>query len=233
LAHHRDAHGERSAGRDVPAGATEGGVTAKRHKKDCPWLALDGHAYCQCGALGSVAEQRAARNKALARRPGRRWRIQAVTQEGVIKLENDPIIFLDFDGVLNSHAWFAARRDSTQLDPAAVALLNQLIERTDAQVVVSSSWRIGFSRLELEAGLRQVGFAGTVLDVTPNLREAYARGKEIALWRMQNRHVGPFVILDDDSDMGELMPFLIKTGFDLGLQQEHIDRAVAILTEAA
>ena len=63
------------------------------------------------------------------------------------------IVFLDFDGVLNSHAYFNARTEkfedvgeAGELDPTAVERLNRIIDATGALVVVSSSWRYARSR---------------------------------------------------------------------------------------
>jgi hypothetical protein len=72
------------------------------------------------------------------------------------------LIFLDFDGVLNSEAWRENRgpRDPAidiatldnneryalrSLDPAAVQVLETIVRRLDARVVVSSSWRLDFT----------------------------------------------------------------------------------------
>ncbi len=57
-------------------------------------------------------------------------------------------IFLDMDGVANNSA---ARRDKSHIcypeslfvvDPAAVELLNDLVEETNADVILSSTWRV-------------------------------------------------------------------------------------------
>ena len=40
---------------------------------------------------------------------------------------------------------------------------------------------------------------------------------------------GRMIILDDDDDMGLLSPWLVRTGFELGLQREHVEQAVALL----
>lgn len=156
-----------------------------------------------------------------------------------------PILFLDIDGVLNSHAWFSRRPEkpfenwANRIDPAAVGLLNQLIDRVpDVQFVLSSSWRLYHELDVVRALLRERGFVGEIIDKTPHLLPrrmsgpGRPRGEEIALWRESNQHTGPFVILDDDSDMGDLLPHLVKTRFGRGLTQVHVDRAVKALTGA-
>ena len=65
--------------------------------------------------------------------------------------ENDyPIIFLDFDGVLNTEKYYCELKSKglpsddkygQLFDPEAVANLRKIIDATDARIVVSSSWR--------------------------------------------------------------------------------------------
>ena len=78
-------------------------------------------------------------------------------------------LFLDFDGVLNSHEFLyvAARNrdyeeragnEHMELDPVAVARLNRVIAATGAKVVVSSSWRHGRTAEWLHNTLKKAGF---------------------------------------------------------------------------
>ena len=54
------------------------------------------------------------------------------------------------------------------------------------------------------------------------------RGREIDAWLKTHRH-GRFAILDDDRDMGDLAPFLVRTVFEIGLTAINADRAITIL----
>lgn len=148
------------------------------------------------------------------------------------------IVFLDFDGVLNSHA-FVARRPIEEhgkhigLDPLAIERLNRLLREASAEVVVSSTWRHRRDCAQLQTVLTEKGFVGKVLGKTP--RYLKNRGEEIQAWLYDAPNYGieveSFVILDDDSDMAHLMDRLIKTTFDDGLLDEHVDRAVTMLCE--
>lgn len=140
-----------------------------------------------------------------------------------------PIVFLDFDGVLNNDAWIYSHseRGFAHIDPSKVELVNQLIERTDANVVVSSAWRILHKLPSLRRGLKNKGFSGKIVDVTDTAGRY--RGDEIQRWLTANGHVGPFVILDDNTDMAHLLPFLVKTDPAHGLTQADVDRAVGVL----
>lgn len=158
------------------------------------------------------------------------------------------ILFLDIDGVLNSHAYWHRRpvifRDRMHdLDREAVARLNTVLDRTGAVVVVSSTWRIIHNRLELQDMLTQYGFTGRVLGCTT--KKHMERGLQIQQWlddqarRAEHspRHtVQSFAIVDDDADMAHLMPHLVLThlqGDDGGLQDHHVERLVAMLGSVA
>ncbi len=160
----------------------------------------------------------------------------------------DALIFLDIDGVLNSTRWLiTASKDGTlaipsreHIDPAAVGVLNQIVKHTRAKVVISSTWRKIHTLEQMRAILKKYDFEGEVIDVTPDffaLRhqrsgKPYVRGDEIHSWLEQNECLGvPFVILDDDQDMGILRRHLIRTTGEDGLLWSHIDAVLKLFTE--
>ena len=127
------------------------------------------------------------------------------------------IIFLDFDGVLNSQLWYVRTKGSRKrddLDTEAVGFLNDLIKSTGAKVVVTSTWRLIRTVEELQEILARNGFKGEVIGKTKDLRcgedgDCVLRGNEILQW-MKTHPVElgcayydykDYVILDDDSDM--------------------------------
>lgn len=154
-------------------------------------------------------------------------------------------IFLDFDGVLNNMHKRAENQllikrsssmlDLEHLDLTNVSNLNDLVARTGAKVVISSSWRILDSMERLVEVLRDHDFKGEVIGVTPRLHrtpdgEVRVRGDEIQAWLdAQVEKPQSFVILDDDSDMTHLMEFLVQTDDDFGLTQGDVERAVKVL----
>lgn len=149
-----------------------------------------------------------------------------------------PILFLDIDGVLNSARFlrenpgaFDGRVLSQMLDPAAVARLEQLSLATDMDVVVSSSWRIVFPLTSIAEALVAHGFTGRIVGATGTGRNRKAnRGLEILAWLDSDQSAqDKFCILDDDSDMGVMLPVLVKTTWEDGLLDEHVDRALALL----
>ena len=92
----------------------------------------------------------------------------------------DPLIFLDIDGVLNSHALWDREPDILEseklakqgrmeeamlayrlesLDIVAIAELKKIIEATDAKLVLSSTWRMTVPLEEMGVLLEQKGLS--------------------------------------------------------------------------
>ncbi len=135
------------------------------------------------------------------------------------------IVFLDFDGVLNSIRTTVAdqklvrsfqvsesvkkgNRISSGFDPVAVKLIWRLLELNDAYVVVSSAWRHENNL----ASLRSIfsgefgwpsGAEQRIIGMTGHHSTAH-RGTEIQNW-IDDHTVGVtnfnYVIIDDSSDM--------------------------------
>lgn len=143
------------------------------------------------------------------------------------------LIFLDVDGVLvNRKSIFVRSAGQATADPLCVAALNRIVQETGAAIVVSSCWRIGRTVIELRELMKAWGIVGKVIGKTPLYWEL-ERGREISKWMEDFPHdVESFVILDDDSDMGTLIPRLVQTGFDEGLTEQAADRAITLLSEA-
>lgn len=170
------------------------------------------------------------------------------------------VIFLDVDGVLNNHEWqrralearssgppWQRRSMARFIDPAAVARLNGLVERSGAEVVLSSSWRLHYGVGQMQAMLESAGFQARLSGRTPippeHDPEVYrrlhgrpppagrdlARGYEIQQWLDSQVDVAGVAILDDSTRMAHLLPWLIRTSMLTGLLDEHIDEALACL----
>jgi hypothetical protein len=135
------------------------------------------------------------------------------------------VIFLDFDGVLAPIRRWDRYGD---LDPACIEVLNGLVARAGADVVVSSTWRHGRTVADLQEMLAAQGFLGRVLDKTPTGPPGAPRGEEIAAW-LAEHVVDGYVIIDDHVDMGELRGQLVQTDSARGLQPADASRALAIL----
>ena len=130
------------------------------------------------------------------------------------------VIFLDIDGVLNSHRTAVAYRQILyrKLDPVAVAMLYRICKFADAKIVVSSTWRKDGDWLTLVWGcLREAGFPwdGDYCPIIDRTTVAHrgitdndeypgintSRGDDIKLWLDDHPEYDDYIILDDDSDM--------------------------------
>lgn len=148
------------------------------------------------------------------------------------------VVFLDFDGVLNSKNWRNIPRSQKEidrdLDPAAIALLNDLLEVSGANVVISSSWRWSSRLPSIVEDMMKLGFKypERVIGFTPYLthynNEYMTRGEEVALW-LKQVPVEAFVILDDRKEFDNLKDNLVPTDREHGLQKEDVERAMEIL----
>lgn len=135
------------------------------------------------------------------------------------------VLFLDFDGVLNN---FKDRNFGEKLSEPACENLNSLLKKVpELKVVISSAWRM--HGLEYcKKMLKKNGVkVDRVIDVTG--QENGIRGHQIQCWLDRNPGVTNMVIIDDESDMGELMNKLVKTSSFIGLTSKEVDLAVDTL----
>lgn len=149
-------------------------------------------------------------------------------------------LFLDFDGVLNSDAYFrrtSEARGDANIDPVAVGRLNDLVKRSGCSVIISSSWRVGRGLNELRRILlhRGFNFPERIIAKTPVLDDLIAtdvsppRGYEIGQW-LEGHPRLPFAILDDDPDMDGLEDHFVKTNSAVGLTIENVRMCLLILS---
>ena len=128
------------------------------------------------------------------------------------------VVFLDIDGVLNSHRTAVAfggiphttaRNGRAGLDEVAIRLIGGIVRASGAKVVLSSTWRKHNDWLGYGPALDL-----PIIDRTPSL--CGNRGTEIAHWLAERAEVECYAIIDDDSDMlKEQLPYFVHTnGFD-------------------
>ncbi len=146
-----------------------------------------------------------------------------------------PLIFLDIDGVLNNNPWMAKNGFGT-LDPFNVQMLVRLVELTDANLVISSDWRLYYSYEILCSRLINDGVPNRFLGATPCLEtegdnddKIVPRGLEIDAWLKINSWQDSFCILDDQSDMKPHQDRLILTNEDRGLVEIDLEKAILLL----
>ena len=161
------------------------------------------------------------------------------------------IIFLDIDGVLNTKEWHSRMTKDTPkdeygyaFDPVTVKNLAHIIDKTGADIVISSSWKFyGVAKLRKMWEIRNL--PGTILDITPNtisdemllnanLEEfqlGVCRGNEIKEWLSRHKgEVSNYVIIDDFDDMlPEQEDHVVLTDTLIGITEFDAEKAIAIL----
>lgn len=148
------------------------------------------------------------------------------------------VIFLDFDGVLNSEKYVRGCEGyGVVIDPSRMVLLKQIVEKTDAVIVLSTSWREHWDAdlNKADSTGRQIHELFTtyglcIADKTPALRKG--REHDIRSW-LDQHHVEKFVVLDDRLMSADFLNgHMVKTSnyFD-GLDESDVQRAIDILNE--
>ena len=149
------------------------------------------------------------------------------------------LIFLDIDGVINSISNLIRVYNETHkshscynypFDPNCLQNLKKLVIETKSSLVISSSWRHSPKGKEkLLDALKEYDLDQLVIGYTPSLGSS--RGEEIKdfLRSFESSDTTNFVILDDDTDMDDLLPYLVKTNMRVGLTEENVRQAISIL----
>lgn len=150
------------------------------------------------------------------------------------------IIFLDFDGVLNTEHYQGLLQYQGKpwqdeygafFDPKAVKQLKRIIDATDADIVVESSWKyLGLDAMKELWEVRNL--PGTIIDITPSLL-GKNKGVEIASWLSKYAKQDiRYVIIDDEYViLDSQLPHFILTNPYEGITEEQANRAISMLNE--
>ena len=150
------------------------------------------------------------------------------------------IIFLDFDGVLNTEHYQGLLQYQGKpwqdeygafFDPKAVKQLKRIIDATDADIVVESSWKyLGLDAMKELWEVRNL--PGTIIDITPSLL-GKNKGVEIASWLSKYAKQDiRYVIIDDEYViLDSQLPHFILTNPCEGITEEQANRAISMLNE--
>lgn len=147
------------------------------------------------------------------------------------------VIFLDFDGVLNSRRYLmSCGEQALAIDPARMALLKEIVDATGANLVLSTSWREHWSvdpnECDSTGRLMNEIFCAhgmQIFDKTPKL--SASRTEEIKSWLAAHPEITHFVVLDD-MFLGDalLAEHFVKTSYYTeGLSKSEAEEAIAIL----
>jgi DNA-binding LacI/PurR family transcriptional regulator len=131
------------------------------------------------------------------------------------------LVFLDIDGVLNHEHFHEPSRvhNGGAFCPVSIQNLREIVKRTGAKIILTSSSPRGMSFIEIRELFSHYDMDAYILGKTPDLRDQI-RGAEIKqlLDECSEEFIESFVILDDDADMGELMPYLVHCRDAMELQ---------------
>ena len=110
------------------------------------------------------------------------------------------VVFLDIDGVLNCSKTPNPRNLPYVVDELLLARFRDLLRRTGASVVLSSTWRYD------PAGLFAAKHYGIpFIDVTPDLPQE-PRCKEVLEWLRTHPDVSRYAVIDDEDDELDELP---------------------------
>ena len=150
------------------------------------------------------------------------------------------IIFLDFDGVLNTEHYQGLLQYQGKpwqdeygafFDPNAVKQLKRIIDATDADIVVESSWKyLGLDAMKELWEVRNL--PGTIIDITPSLL-GKNKGVEIASWlsKYAKQDIRYIIIDDEYVILDSQLPHFILTNPYEGITEEQANRAISMLNE--
>lgn len=148
------------------------------------------------------------------------------------------VIFLDFDGVVNTPMWektecgwkcqYGQPEGGRVNNEQAVQWVSDFCEKCGYKIVISSTWRQTLSLEECRICLVNAGLRDgiEVYSATPVLHGE--RGSEISQWLQRHSEVTGYLIFDDDSDMTVHMDRLVKCNCYTGFLGNQYNMAVTL-----
>lgn len=147
------------------------------------------------------------------------------------------VVFLDFDGVINTIQIYKEQSERNDRISAkgyffdmcnsskkrvsnmqAVIWLDKICHDYDLKIVISSTWRINYKD-SVEA-LYNSGLSKDIDVVGYTPWDNDSRGSQIKKYLSEHKEIKDFIILDDDSDMDDLINHLIQTNTYAGITAE-------------
>jgi HAD domain in Swiss Army Knife RNA repair proteins len=130
------------------------------------------------------------------------------------------IVFSDIDGVLNCRRTPNPRKFPYIAEPKLVARLHAVLNRTEAQIVLTSTWRYDPAGL-FSAKRWEIPF----IDITPDLPKE-PRSNEILAWLLAHPGVTRYAVLDDEDDELDGLPLFqpsASTGLTAAIEHGLVD----------
>lgn len=154
------------------------------------------------------------------------------------------VIFLDIDGVLNSESFYNNNPEIDfhlqPFDPLSIICLKQIIKSTGAEIVLTSSWRAGWSKdpskNQTEGKILNRVFARyglSIFDKTPSLNTCKRPLEVVAYLKNCDQPIEEFLIIDDHDfswSHYHMSHRFVQTDFeDGGLMDKHVEACIQIL----
>lgn len=157
------------------------------------------------------------------------------------KLQHKSVLFLDFDGVLNTGISPYRDEFGDLFDPASVRELKRIIESANPAIVISSSWKmLGLGTLR--EMWRDRGLPGRIFGITPSdasnemmmrgeMPSPKLKGAEIQQWLDEHPDYTHYVILDDEDVAQDDMQrsHLVQTNPSIGISTQITDAILVLL----
>lgn len=144
----------------------------------------------------------------------KKWKLNNPDSEGYV---NDPQI--------------PAHIKMDNFNSKAVKVLNEILELTDAEIVVSSDWKLHCTLEQLQDMFKEYGVIKSPIDVTPNvvlknLQDLESnRVTEITNWLNNHPEVTHWVAIDD-LDLSKLPNFVHTKKMKEGIKQSGIKEKI-------
>ncbi len=147
------------------------------------------------------------------------------------------LILLDIDGVmLPAKSWSSPEildDGFAMFNSRSVKVLNDIIERSNADILLTTSHKSSYSISKWKQLFKARGVHINNLNKLPDNLHNLSRCEEITNWFSSNDSLDDFVIIDDDSSLNGLSPYLKKrlvlTKPLIGLTNAHVQESLNIL----
>ena len=146
-------------------------------------------------------------------------------------------IFLDVDGVLNCDETDDVIFGYMGIEYCAVKMLKEIVDATEAQIVLCSSWKEDWYKDEKDKQDRLANYLDkrlaeenlTIVDKTVD--KVWNRGEGILNYLKEHPEITTWIILDDeiydDYEETGCLPHLVQTAwYDGGLKECHVQEAI-------
>lgn len=141
------------------------------------------------------------------------------------------VLFLDIDGpMIPRRAWFLQRPGTLAktFDPIATAMVLDVLERSGAKIVISSTWTV-YGPEAVASRLRAAGIDPALIHEDWTVRcQLEKREAQIEAWLKRHPEVDRWAVLDD----GDLaIKNLVRVTVDDGMLVQHYHKLVSVLVD--